>query len=88
MSAEQAARRIWNAARRGDGELILSLPAKLLAGFHGIAPGLTVDMLAWVNREAGGFRPARPAALPGLRLRAADVALVLLAAVPAAALLL
>lgn len=50
MSAEDAARRIWNAARRGDGELILSLPAKLLAGLHGIAPGTTTDLLAWVNR--------------------------------------
>ena len=50
MSAEQAARRIWNAMRRGDGELILSLPAKLLAAFHGIAPGVTTDVLAWVNR--------------------------------------
>ena len=50
MSAEQAARRIWNAARRGDGELILSLPAKLLAAFHGVLPGTTVDVLAWVNR--------------------------------------
>jgi len=50
MSAEQAARRIWNAVRRGDGELILSIPAKLLATFHGIAPGTTVDILAWVNR--------------------------------------
>jgi short-subunit dehydrogenase len=50
MSAEQAARRIWNAMRRGDAELILSLPAKLLAGFHGLAPGTTTDVLAWVNR--------------------------------------
>ena len=50
MSAEQAARRIWNAGRRGDGELILSLPAKLLAGFHGLMPGITTDVLAWVNR--------------------------------------
>jgi len=50
MNAEQAARRIWNATRRGDGELILSLPAKLLAAFHGLLPGTTVDVLAWVNR--------------------------------------
>ncbi len=50
MSAEQAARRIWNACRRGDGELILSLPAKLLAAFHGLMPGVTTDVLAWVNR--------------------------------------
>jgi len=50
MSAEDAARSIWNAARRGDGELVLSLPAKLLAGLHGILPGTTTDLLAWVNR--------------------------------------
>ena len=50
MSAEQAARRIWNATRRGDGELILSLPAKLLAALHGLLPGTTTDLLAWVNR--------------------------------------
>ena len=50
MSTEQAARRIWNACRRGDGELILSLPAKLLAAFHGLMPGVTTDVLAWVNR--------------------------------------
>jgi NAD(P)-dependent dehydrogenase (short-subunit alcohol dehydrogenase family) len=50
MNAEQAARRIWNASRRGDGELILTLPAKLLAAFHGVLPGITVDVLAWVNR--------------------------------------
>lgn len=50
MSAEDAARRIWNAARRGDGELILSFPAKLLAAFHGLLPGTTTDVLAWVNR--------------------------------------
>ncbi len=50
MSAEDAARRIWNAARRGDGELILSFPAKLLAAFHGLMPGTTTDVLAWVNR--------------------------------------
>jgi hypothetical protein len=45
-------------------------------------------VLVWVSREAGAFRPARPAPLPDLRLRAADVALVLLAAAPAAALVL
>ncbi len=60
MSAEQAARRIWNASRRGDGELILTLPAKLLAAFHGLLPGTTVDVLAWVNRAlpATGESPA------------------------------
>jgi hypothetical protein len=45
-------------------------------------------VLTWVNREASGFRPARPAALAALRLRAFDVVLVLVAAAPAAALFL
>jgi len=45
-------------------------------------------VLTWVNRESGGFRPARPAPVAGMRLRAADVVLVLAAAAPAAALLL
>ena len=43
MSAEQAARQIWNACRRGDGEVILSLPAKFLAAFHGLLPGTTSE---------------------------------------------
>jgi NAD(P)-dependent dehydrogenase (short-subunit alcohol dehydrogenase family) len=60
MSAEQAARQIWNACRRGDGEVILSLPAKLLATFHGLLPGTTTDILSWMNRAlpATGESPA------------------------------
>ena len=60
MSAEQAARQIWNACRRGDGEIILSLPAKFLAAFHGLLPGTTTDILSWLNRAlpATGESPA------------------------------
>jgi hypothetical protein len=60
MDAEQAARQIWNACRRGDGEIILSLPAKLLAAFHGLLPGTTTDILSWMNRAlpATGESPA------------------------------
>ena len=60
MSAEQAARQIWNACRRGDGEIILSLPAKLLAAFHGLLPGTTTDILSWLNLAlpATGESPA------------------------------
>ncbi|PJJ60842.1 SDR family NAD(P)-dependent oxidoreductase [Hymenobacter chitinivorans] len=60
MSADQAARQIWNACRRGDGEVILSLPAKLLAAFHGLLPGTTTDILSWLNRAlpATGDSPA------------------------------
>ncbi|MCR5889741.1 SDR family oxidoreductase [Hymenobacter sp. J193] len=50
MDADRAGREIWNACRRGDAEVILSLPAKLLSAFHGLLPGTTADLLSWVNR--------------------------------------
>jgi len=43
-------------------------------------------VLTWVNRESSSFRPALPAPVPSLRIRAIDLALVLLATAPAAAL--
>ena len=43
-------------------------------------------VLAWVRREAAGFRAGRPAPVPGLAARPLDWVLVLLAAVPGAAL--
>ncbi|TGE06200.1 SDR family NAD(P)-dependent oxidoreductase [Hymenobacter fodinae] len=54
MDAESAGRQIWNACRRGEAEVILSLPAKLLSGFHGLFPGTTADVLSWVNRTLPG----------------------------------
>ena len=45
-------------------------------------------VLTWVNRESASFRPAVVASLPVLAVRLADVALVTLAAAPAAALFL
>ena len=50
ISAEQAARDIVAAIKRGDAEVTLGLPAQLLAGFHGLFPGLTSDIMALVNR--------------------------------------
>jgi short-subunit dehydrogenase len=50
MDAERAARQIVSATARGDSERILSLPANLLALFHGLFPGLTGDLLSWVNQ--------------------------------------
>ena len=29
--------------------MILSLPAKFLAAFHGLLPGTTTDILSWMN---------------------------------------
>ncbi|GAB2940644.1 SDR family oxidoreductase [Hymenobacter coalescens] len=50
VSAGYAARQIWNAARRGDAELILGVPAKLIALLHGVAPGTVANLMSWVNR--------------------------------------
>ncbi len=50
MDAERAARQIVQATRRGEAERILSLPASLLARFHGLFPGLTADLLGLANR--------------------------------------
>ncbi|PYX85401.1 MAG: ketoacyl reductase [Acidobacteria bacterium] len=54
MSAERAARRIAEACRRGQAELVLSVPAKLAVKFHGLFPGVTADFLAIVNRLLPG----------------------------------
>jgi short-subunit dehydrogenase len=48
-SAEQTARSIINAFKNGDAELILTLPAKLGARFHGLFPGLSSDVFALVD---------------------------------------
>lgn len=50
MDARRAARKIVNAIRAGDAELILTPQAKLASLAHGIAPGLTADVLGMVNR--------------------------------------
>lgn len=58
MSAERAARKILDACRHGDAEVVLSLPGKLAVLAHGIAPGLVSDINGWVNRllpSAGGI---------------------------------
>ncbi len=49
MDAERAAHQIITAVKRGQSEVILSIPAKLLARFHGLFPGLTSDILALVD---------------------------------------
>lgn len=50
MDAERAARQVVAATRRRDAEVILSTPAKLLALFHGVFPGVTAEILALMNR--------------------------------------
>jgi len=62
MGAETAAAKILAACARGDGELVLGLPAKLAVAAQALAPNLTADALALVNRllmpESGGDRAA------------------------------
>jgi NAD(P)-dependent dehydrogenase (short-subunit alcohol dehydrogenase family) len=48
-SARRAARRIVNASVRGEAEVVLSLPAKVAAKFHGLFPGITTDLLGLMN---------------------------------------
>jgi NAD(P)-dependent dehydrogenase (short-subunit alcohol dehydrogenase family) len=64
LDVEQAAREIVAAAQRGQAERILSLPASLVARFHGLFPALTADILGLVNRVLpranGNTGPAEP----------------------------
>jgi NAD(P)-dependent dehydrogenase (short-subunit alcohol dehydrogenase family) len=50
MSAERAAHRIVDACARGEAEITLSWQAWLLRVAHDLAPGLTSDLLGFVNR--------------------------------------
>ncbi len=63
MDAERAARKIVAAARRGAGDVVLTMPAKVAALAHGIAPGLVAALLGWVNRGLPGPDGARTAAI-------------------------
>ena len=50
ISVARAAKQIVDATVRGRAELIISWQAELLARFHGLAPGLTTEILGLVNR--------------------------------------
>jgi NAD(P)-dependent dehydrogenase (short-subunit alcohol dehydrogenase family) len=50
ISATRAARQIVEATALGSSERILSMPANLLALFHGMFPGTTADVMGLVNR--------------------------------------
>jgi NAD(P)-dependent dehydrogenase (short-subunit alcohol dehydrogenase family) len=49
INAERAARQIVQSARRGDAERTLTIPAQLLARFHGAFPSLTIGLLNLVD---------------------------------------
>lgn len=50
MSAQKAARSIVQATRKNKAEITLTLPAKLLARFHGLFPGMTMKMMSITDR--------------------------------------
>lgn len=60
IGARRAARSIVNAIRRGQAEIILSVPAKAAALFHGIAPGTTAQILGVTNRLMPGTNSTNP----------------------------
>jgi NAD(P)-dependent dehydrogenase (short-subunit alcohol dehydrogenase family) len=49
MNADRAARAIVRAVRRGQPEIILTPQARAIATLHGIAPGLTSELMAMVS---------------------------------------
>ncbi len=52
ISGERAARQIVDAAARGTAEKVLTTQANVLAKAHGIAPGLTAEILGLINKLA------------------------------------
>ncbi len=66
VSAENAARQILNAVRRGDAELTISIQAKLAARFNAVFPETTAGILELVNRFLPGPGAADTTAYTGL----------------------
>ena len=49
MNADRAAEKVLSSIARGDAEIVLSLPAKLLVAMNGFAPNLTSAAMAFVR---------------------------------------
>jgi NAD(P)-dependent dehydrogenase (short-subunit alcohol dehydrogenase family) len=54
VNSEAAARKIVDACRVGDAQVVLGMPAKVGALIHGVLPGLTADLWSIVNRLLPG----------------------------------
>ncbi len=68
MDADTAAKKIVTAAKRGESEKILTGPAKLLSGMHGIFPGATADLLGAVAAALLPAATGQTKAQPGGKL--------------------
>lgn len=63
ISARRAAQKIVSATCANRTDLVISWQAKLMAELHGIAPGLTQEVMTLVNRllpDAGGITEKKP----------------------------
>ena len=49
ISARTAARRIIRACRDGEAEVMLNLPTRIATTLHGIFPGMTSELNAWIH---------------------------------------
>ncbi len=65
MSADRAARAILDAAVHGDAELVLSVPARLLAKLYGLAPNFVDELLGVIARVLPPPDPAGANAIEG-----------------------
>lgn len=65
VSAEASARKIVEACRVGDAEIVIGLPAKVGALIHGVFPGLTADLWSVVNRFLPGEGGVGKTPVPG-----------------------
>lgn len=68
MSARRAARRVVRATRRGEAEITVTWQAKVLRLTHGLAPGLTSDILGVVNRALPEATAEPAEAVIGMKL--------------------
>jgi NAD(P)-dependent dehydrogenase (short-subunit alcohol dehydrogenase family) len=54
MDAVQAARRIIDACRHGDGELLMPFSTALAVRLYGLVPGVGADVMGWLERAMPG----------------------------------
>jgi short-subunit dehydrogenase len=50
IAAEEVARQIVTATRRGEAERVISLPAQMMTLMHGTFPGIMTDLLGCINQ--------------------------------------
>lgn len=49
IAAEEVAREVVSATRRGEAERVISLPAQVMTTVHGLFPGVMADLMGYLN---------------------------------------